>query len=111
MTALTLLGTVGTLSLIVLFYILAKLSERFGSVIKMAPLYRYYYLVILFLAIGCITQLFVARATLTIEHSQVWFTTPWFLFLAYHLPLALGLTIGLVIAWRYWSWLITERNG
>ncbi len=111
MTALTVLGTVGTFSLIVLFYILAKLSERFGSVIKMAPLYRYYYLAILFLAIGSIAHLFVVRATLTVEQSQVWYVAPWFLFLAYHLPLAIGVTIGLVIAWRYWSWLITERNG
>ena len=106
-----LLGALGTLSILVVLYILAKLSERFGSVIKMAPLYRYYYLAILFLAIGSITQLFVVRATLTDEYSQVWFTTPWFLFLAYHLPLAVGVTIALVIAWRYWSWLITERNG
>lgn len=111
MAALTVLGTVGTLSLIVLFYILAKLSEKFGSVIKMAPIYRYYYLAILFLAIGLVTQLFVVRATLTVQNSEVWFAAPWFLFLAYHLPLAIGLTIGLVIAWRYWSWLITERNG
>jgi hypothetical protein len=29
--------------------------------------------------------------------------------LAYHVPLALGLTVSLVVIWRYWSWLLRER--
>ncbi len=104
------LGILGTLSLMVLFYVLAKLSERFGAVIKMAPIFRYYYLGVIFLAIGSITH-FIVAALLTSGNSPVWLVAPWFLLLAYHLPLAIGLTIGLVITWRYWSWLVTEHNG
>ena len=105
------LGTFGTLSLIVLFYILAKLSEKFGSVIKMTPLYRYYYLAIGFLVIVYFTNWLVITASLTPETTPAWFTAPWFLFLAFHLPRAIGVTISLVVTWRYWSWLILERNG
>ena len=111
MTLITILGTFGTLSIIVLFYILAKLSERFGSVIKMPPIYRYFYLAILLLLVSYVTNLLVVRTIITPEDSPTWLTAQWFLFLAYHLPMAIGLAIGLIITWRYWSWLITERNG
>jgi hypothetical protein len=77
----------------------------------MPPLYRYYYAGLLFSAIGYITHLIVANAVLTLENTPTWLVSPWFLLLAYHLPLAFGLTIGLVITWRYWSWLVTEQNG
>jgi hypothetical protein len=104
------LGTLGTLSLILLFYILAKLSERFGAVVKMSPLYRYYYLSLVLAFISSTTHLIAARANLTSTNIPNWFTDPWFLLLAYHLPLTVGVTIGLYITWHYWSWLITEHN-
>lgn len=111
MTLITILGTFGTLSIIVLFYILARLSERFGSVIKMPPIYRYFYLAILLVLISYMANLLVTTTIITPGDSPIWVTAPWFLLLAYHLPMAIGLTIGLIITWRYWSWLITERNG
>lgn len=112
MTAIfSILSILGTGSLIVLFYVLAKLSERFGAVIKMPPIFRYYYIALIFLAIGAITQFIVAIATLTPKNTSSWLVSSWFLLLAYHLPLAIGLTTGLVITWRYWSWLVTEHNG
>lgn len=100
-----LLGTFSTLSVLLLFYILAKLSERFGNVIKMKPIYRYYYLAAGLVAVSLVTQFFVAR----IKGQGL--NTPWVLLVGYYIPLSLGLTIGLVITWRYWSWLVTERDG
>jgi hypothetical protein len=35
--------------------------------------------------------------------------SPVFYLLLYHLPLALGLSLGLMITWHYWSWLLKER--
>ncbi len=105
------LGTVGTLSLLALFYILAKLSERFGSVIKMQPLYRYYYLALIFLAIASLAHLAVAKSVSAPGSIPDWFNSTLFLLLAYHLPLTIGVTIGMVITWRYWSWLVTEQSG
>lgn len=112
MTAIfALLGTVGSLSLLLLFYILAKLSEKFGSVIKMRPLYRYYYVALIFLAIGYAAHLLLAVAYLAPDSVPEWLVSSWFVFLAYYLSLAIGLTIGLIITWRYWSWLVAEFNG
>jgi len=107
----SLLGALGTLSVLILFYILAKLSERFGAVIKMRPRYRYYYLALVFLLIGWIAQLLVMAVNLMPANIQDLFNSTSFLLLAYYLPLTIGVTIGLVITWRYWSWLVTERNG
>ncbi len=106
-----LLGTLGVLSLVILFYILAKLSERFGSIIRMKPLYRYYYVALVFLMIGCITQFLVALEASIPQNISVWFVDVRVLFVAYHLPLAIAATIGLTVTWRYWSWLVTEQNG
>jgi hypothetical protein len=107
----SLLGALGTLSILLVLYILAKLSERFGSVIKMRPQYRYYYLALIFLFIGWLAQLLVLAAGLTPANIQNWLNSPWFLLMAYYVPLTIGVTIGLVITWRYWSWLVAEHNG
>ncbi len=99
------LGILSTLSILLLFYILARLSERFGTVIKMAPIFRYYYVAAGFVAISLVSQI------LTVAVTAPWVKSPWFLILSYYLPTAIGVTIGLFITWRYWSWLVTERDG
>lgn len=107
----SLLGVLGTLSILVILYILAKLSERFGSVVRMRPRYRYYYVALSFLAVGWLVQLLVLAASLTPTEIQNWLNSPWVLLIGYYLPVAIGVTIGLVITWSYWSWLVAERNG
>jgi hypothetical protein len=107
----SLLGALGTLSILILIYILAKLSERFGAVIKMRPRYRYYYVALVFLLVGWIAQLLVMAVNLMPANIQDALNSTWFLLLAYYLPVTIGVTIGLVITWRYWSWLVAGRNG
>jgi hypothetical protein len=107
----SLLGALSTLSILVIIYILARLSERFGSVVKMRPRYKYYYGALILLSIGWIAQLLVLTTPLTPSTFQSWFNSDWFVLLAYYLPIATGTTIGLVITWSYWGWLVTERNG
>jgi hypothetical protein len=92
----------------VLFYILARLSERLGSVEKMAPIYRYYYVALVFLAIAYIAHLVVARVSFTPATFPTWLFSPWFVLLTHHLPFAVGVTIGIVVTWRYWSWLLNQ---
>lgn len=105
---LTLLGSLGTLSVIYLFYILAKLSQRLGAVEKMYPYYRYYYVANLFIIIGTISHVVIARAALSSQGFPIWLVSSWFILLAHYFPMAIGVTIGLFVTWRYWSWLITE---
>ncbi len=104
------LGTLGIMSVFILLVILAKLSERLGSVERMSPLYRYYYIALIFLGIACVTNLLAASANLIFVNPSDWLNSPWVLLLAHYIPMTIGLTIGLVITWRYWSWLIIKSN-
>jgi hypothetical protein len=103
------LGTVGTLSIIILFFVLARLSERFGAVVRMRPLYRHYYLALGLTLISASVQILAASAKSTTSNIPGWVTAPWFILMAYHIPLVIALTIGVYVTWHYWSWLITER--
>lgn len=105
-----LLGTLGILSVIFLFYTLARLSERLGAVQKMSLRYRYYYVAIAFLAVAYLTQLLVSRAISAPEKFPNWLTSLWFVLLAHHLPLTVGVSIGMVVTWHYWSWLVAKHQ-
>ncbi len=107
----TALSPLGTVSLIFLFFILARLSEKLGAVTKMAPHYRWFWVGQGFLAIALIGQFLRIGVSLTQQASYPWLDTPAFYLIAYHLPMAIGITISLVVTWRYWSWLLTERDG
>lgn len=104
-------GLLSTASILLLLYILARLSERFGAVVKMPPLYKYYYLALGLVIISLLTQFITVGAQLTLLPGFDWLKAPWFLLILYHLPLGVSMTIALIVTWRYWSWLITERDG
>lgn len=106
-----LLGSLATLAIVLLIYILAKLSERFGTVIKMRPIYRYYYWAAGLITISFLVQILVSAPGLIPGVNLAWLASSWLLLLSYHLPLVIGVTISLIITWRYWSWLVTERDG
>jgi hypothetical protein len=105
------LGTFGSLSVIFLFYILARLSEKLGSVTKMSPLYRGYYIAQIFVGIAFMAQLLQASFRLSPESAPSWLGSLQFSVIAHQVPLSIGVTISLIITWKYWSWLVTERNG
>jgi hypothetical protein len=99
------LSAVGIVSVIYLFYVLARLSERLGSVEKMVPRYRHYYAAIAFLLVGLISLLATTQFAQTDQPFAAWVLLP-----VYHLPLTIGVTIGAITTWQYWSWLITENK-
>jgi hypothetical protein len=104
------LGSVGIISLIYGLLVLAQFGRKLGAVTKMRAYYRGYYA-----AAGCLGLALVVRF---IRASVFWappetistaLNAPLFYLLLYHLPLALGLSVGLAITWHYWSWLLKER--
>ncbi len=104
------LSPLGTISLIFLFFILARLSEKLGAVTKMAPYYRWFWLGLGLMVIALIAQLLRIGVLLAKQASYLWLDTPAFYLFSYHLPMAIGITISLIVTWRYWSWLLTERD-
>jgi hypothetical protein len=104
------LGSLGLISLLYGLLILAQFGRKLGAVTKMRAFYQGYYV-----AAGCLGLALVVRF---IRASVFWappetistaLNAPLFYLLLYHLPLALGLSLGLAITWHYWSWLLKER--
>ncbi len=107
----TLLSPLGTISIMFLLFILARLSEKLGAVTRMSSHYRWFWVGIGFLGIALVSQLVRISVSITGQTSFQWSNNPYFYLVAYHLPLAIGVTVALVVTWRYWSWLLTERDG
>jgi hypothetical protein len=104
------LGSLAPAALIYALIILAQFGRKLGAVTKMRPFYRGYYL-----AVGCVGLALVAHF---IRASVFWapphtipplLNEPLFYLALYHLPLAIGMSLGLGITWHYWKWLLKER--
>jgi hypothetical protein len=54
-------------------------------------------------------HLVAARAGLTLQNYPEWTLLPWLLIVTYYLPLAVSVSIGLFVSWRYWSWLVIQQ--
>jgi hypothetical protein len=106
----SILGSMGLIAILYALFVLAQFGRKLGAVTKMTPYYQGYYA-----AAGCVALALVMRF---IRASVFWappetipslLNNPLFYLILYHLPLALGLSTGLAITWRYWSWLLKER--
>lgn len=99
----------GLLAVIYTLFILAAFSQRIGEVRKMPPLYRGFYVGSACLGIALIGRFLRVSALLASPERLTFLKDDLFYMLAYHLPVAVGLTVSLVVTWWYWSWLLRER--
>jgi hypothetical protein len=102
-------GSLGLLAVISTLFTLAALSQRMGEVRKMPPLYRGFYFGIACLIAALLIRFLRVSALLASSGGATFLSDDRFYLLAYHLPLAVGLTVSLVVTWWYWSWLLRER--
>ena len=107
----TILSPLGTIAVMFLFFILARLSEKLGAVTRMPPYYRWFWVGMGLVGVALVSQFLRIGTALAEQTSYSWLFNPVFYLITYHLPMALGATIGLVVTWCYWSWLLTERDG
>jgi hypothetical protein len=96
-----LLSLIGPASISLALLVLASLSRRLGEVTKRPPLYRW------FLVGAALVGLSIVLRVLTIDPagrlgSQV--------ALLYDVPLVMGLLVSVIVAWRYWGWLLYEQD-
>jgi hypothetical protein len=96
-----LLGLIGPIAIIIALLVMASLSQRLGAVTRRTPLYRWFYISAVFVMGGLIWRFLTLVAPDIFGHQNP---------LLYDIPLAVGLVIALVVAWRYWSWLLSERG-
>jgi dipeptide/tripeptide permease len=97
------LGICGPVAIMITLVIMALLSQRLGAVTKRPPLYRWFYVGVALIGISVIMRLTELSAsgspghdyTATVLHDAL---------------IAAGLSLAVVVAWRYWSWLLHESG-
>lgn len=100
------LGLAGLLSVAVMLFVLAHLSQRLGMVTHARPYYRFLYISALLVMGGLLARLYYLTnhaASEALNQNVV------YIILCDGLP-ALGVTLGLLVTWYYWSWLLAERD-
>ncbi|MBN2305306.1 MAG: hypothetical protein JXQ72_12545 [Anaerolineae bacterium] len=109
MTSLSmLLSAAMPLALLFGLWMLAQISRRFGEVTHRPPLYRGFYLAMVLLVLPLGVRLLAIGLTddeikdLGGGSSNA---------MLHDVPLALSVTVAVVIAWRYWGWLVYAREG
>ena len=88
-------------------WILRAFSQRLGEVTKMKAYYQWYYLGDLFIGLATLGYILYNNAALT--RQVTWLLEPTATVLVFHLPLALGVILNLVITLIYWGWLTRGR--
>jgi hypothetical protein len=107
----SLLGMAGLSGTIVVLIILGRLTQRWESVTHSKSHYGMFYVSAGLLGISSIARLLrIIDVASDLEVSILSAPTSWLYVSLYHLPLALGSTISLVVGWRNWSWLLNERG-
>ena len=95
------LNIIGMVSVMVLLAVLGLLSRRMGKATQAAPYYIGFFLAMGLVGVGVIARFINPDADLTQNGLAV---------MVYNGLPAIGLTIGAIIAWHYWSWLLAERQ-
>lgn len=104
------LGSLSLLAVIYMYIIFANLSRRYGQVIRLPPYYRGFYAGIGLICVSFFSHLIQDTVIIAPEQAPSLLTNDWFYLLTFYLPFAAAVTIGLVVAWRYWSWIWRERQ-
>ena len=102
-----LLGLLGSFSVGLLLFLLARLSRRMGQVNRDKHYHIGLYVAAALVWAGTLARglnLQAGSVALSNLHQNVLW-----LILYNGLP-AVGTTLGLFIAWRYWSWLLADRD-
>jgi len=102
-----LFGLLGSIAITIALMVLGLLSKRLGSVTRTPPFYVWFYVATGLMLVSILARLVnlgrgsALGAELVNDEISV--------LLYAGLP-AIALTLGVVVAWRYWSWLLAERN-
>ncbi len=98
---------VSLIAIIFLQDLYLTLSRRLGEVTRMPPYYRRFGVAACFVGLAAIVQVLRIAAHLSQATQVAFLLSPVFTILAFHLPLLIGVVVGILTAWRYWSWIIT----
>ncbi len=104
------LGVVGLLAIAYLGFLFANFSRRLSAVTRMANHHRWFLIANTFVAVAAMSQ--VMRSTAALAPPDIApsiLLQSWFSLVSFHIPLAIGVTIDLVLVWYYWGWILKEK--
>ncbi len=101
------LGPIGLIGLLFVLDVYSNLSRRLGEVNRMPPYYRRFLIASGFVSVAILVQVIRTAAYISCDPGVAVLLSPCFSLVAFHLPLFIGVFIGVLTAWRYWSWLLT----
>ncbi len=107
MTASALLEVIGQVAIGVLLVVLGLLSKRLGAATHAKPRYTMFYFAAVLLFGGSairVLNTIYGWATPNMLHSSLEWVVIYTGF-----PAA-GITLGVIMSWHYWSWLLAERD-
>lgn len=96
----TILWAIVAMSLMFVFYTLARFSKRLGDALHLKPYYVLYYLALLFLFIDIQTDLLGALGRSYPAASGYWCDV----------SMPFGMTIAVATTARYWGWLLKIKD-
>lgn len=99
-------GPVALIAVIFLLDLYFTLSQRLGEVTRMRPYYRRFWIAGLSVGLAAVVQVLRTAAHLSQAPQVAFLLSPVLSIFAFHLPLLLGVVVGVLTAWRYWSWLL-----
>ena len=100
---LALLGICGPIAIMITLVIMALLSQRLGAVTKRPPFYRWFYVSVALIGISVMLRLAELGASGSLERD---YTAT----VLHDALIAAALSLAVVVAWRYWSWLLHESG-
>jgi hypothetical protein len=100
-------GLIGWLSICVFLIVMGLLSRRLGQVTYARSYYIGFFSGAALVSIGIVSRIINLTNELALIpnlHDNITWV------LLYNGAPAAGVTVGLIVAWRYWSWLLAERE-
>ncbi len=102
------LGPLGLLAIVYLCVLFSNFSRRLSAVTKMKDHTRWFRLASGLIAVSATSQVIRATAALA-QEAPAFLCASWFALLSFYMPLAIGVTLALVLVWYYWGWILKER--
>jgi hypothetical protein len=96
-----LLSLIGPASIALALVVLASFSRRLGEVTKRPPLYRWFLVGAALVSLSIVLRLFTLDPAGRLSAQVA---------LLYDVPLVMGLLVSVIVAWRYWGWLLYEQD-
>ena len=103
------LGVVGLLAIAYMGFLFANFSRRLSAVTKMANHHRWFPVANGFITLAAMSQVMRSTASLAPNLAPPVLLESWFSMVSFHIPLAIGVSIDLVLVWYYWGWILKEK--